>query len=165
MTTNSDRAASANKINQAAQAAPTIRIQCTLHNDLRLIVGASAIAAHVAQHGGLSERAQEDLATAAIEACREVFRLRPKRDSLLTGQLTASSFPDRVEVSVESSAARGRVGPAPRGKRPTKGAAAAKKGKAFAGALVDDVRRETREGRACITLVKYCGAVKSRPRV
>jgi anti-sigma regulatory factor (Ser/Thr protein kinase) len=164
MTTNSDRAASANKINQAAQSAPTIRIQCTLHNDPRLIVGASAIAAHVAQHGGLSERAQEDLAAAAIEACREVFRLRPKRDSLLTGQLTASSFPDRVEVSVESSAARGRVGPAPRAKRPTKGAAA-KKGKAFASTLVDDVRWETREGRARITLVKYCGAVKSRPRV
>jgi len=164
MTTNSDRVTSANKISQTAQAAPTSQIQCTLHNDPRLIAGASAVAAHVAQHGGLSERAQEDLAAAAIEACREVFRLRPNRGSLLTAQLIAASFPDHVEVRVESSAARGTVGPAPRAKRPKK-SAAAKKDKAFASALVDGVQQETREGRACITLVKYGGAVKSRPRV
>lgn len=162
MTTNSDRAASASRI-QTAQAAPTIRIQCTLHNDPRLIVGASAIAAHVARQRGFSERAQEDLAAAAIEACREVFRFRPNRGSLPTAQLSAASFPDRVEVTVESSASRSTVRPAPRAKRPAK-SAAAKKDRAFANVLVDNVQQETREGRACITLVKYRSAV-TRSRV
>ncbi|MGD0957385.1 MAG: hypothetical protein ABR953_11240 [Candidatus Acidiferrales bacterium] len=163
MTTNSDRATSASKISETAQAAPTIQIQCALHNDPRLIAGASAVAAHVARQGGLPERAQEDLAAAVIAACREVFRLRPNRGSLLTAQLVAAGFPDRVEVRVESSAARGTVGPAPRAKRPAK-SAAAKKDRAFANVLVDNVQQETREGRACITLVKYRSAV-TRSRV
>src|ERR1700730_10344378 len=77
MTTNSDRAASASKLIQTAPSAPAIRIQWTLHDDPRLIAVATASAAHVGRHGGLSERAQEDLAGAAIEACREVFRLGP----------------------------------------------------------------------------------------
>jgi hypothetical protein len=164
MTTNSDRAASATKLIQTAPSAPAIQIQCTLHNDPRLIAGASAIAAHVGHHGGLSERAQEDLAAAAMEACREVFRLGPNRGPLPTAKLVAESFPDRVKVSVELPLApQGMVRPAPRAKRPAK-SATAKKAKAFASALVDDVQQETREGRACITLVKYV-AVRSRPRV
>ena len=163
MTTNYDRAASASKLIQTAPSAAAIQIQCTLHNDPRLIAGASAIAAHVGRHGGLSERAQEDLAAAAIEACREVFRLGPNRGPLPSAQLAAASFPDRVKVSIElSQAERGVVRPAPRAKRSAK-KSTAKRTKAFATALVDDVQQETREGRACITLVKYV-AVRSRPR-
>jgi hypothetical protein len=164
MTANSDRAAPASKLIQTAPSAAAIQIQCTFHNDPRLIAGASAIAAHVGGHGGLSERAREDLAAAAIEACREVFRLGPNRGPLPAAKLVAESFPDRVKVSVElSPTARGAVRPEPAARRPAK-SATAKKVKAFATALVDDVQQEIREGRACITLVKYV-AVRSRPRV
>ncbi|MGA3294722.1 MAG: hypothetical protein ABSE45_12165 [Candidatus Acidiferrales bacterium] len=143
---------------------PTARIACTLTNDPRLIVGASAIPAHVARQAGLSEKMQEDLASAAVEACRETFGLgRASRNSPSAAQLTAASFPDRVEVTIELS-----VAPRPRASKarakPVAKNASKKDRKPLESALVDHVQRETRDGRPCIRLVKYGGAAKSRPK-
>jgi anti-sigma regulatory factor (Ser/Thr protein kinase) len=145
--------------------APNARIQCTLQNDPRLIAGVAAVVAHVARRAGLSGRAEEDVSTAAAEACREAFLLcnRPGAPSSSI-QLAIADLSDRVEVTIESS---GGALPAAGPPAPLKGAAAkAGKGigKPLGGDLVERVERETRDGRTRVTLVKYCDAAKSRPK-
>ena len=128
--------------------------ECTLHNDPRLIAGAAALAAHVARHAGLSERAQEDLDQAVAEACRQAFRLSGgARRAGATIHLAVKSFPDRVEAAVEY----------PEGK----GTTAAKAARSYASAAplsVDHIERTTDDGRCRMTLVKYCGVAKSSSR-
>jgi anti-sigma regulatory factor (Ser/Thr protein kinase) len=146
--------------------APNARIECTLHNDPRLIAGVAAMVAHVARRAGLSERAGEDVSTAAAEACREAF-LRCNRQGAPSSpiKLAIADFSDRVEVTIESS---GGALPAAGPPALRKGAAAKagkKIGKPLGGDLVDRVERETRDGRSRVTLVKYCHAAKHRPKV
>lgn len=161
MATDSDHAASAGPKAQVSRMGPAVQIVGTLHNDPRLLTGAGAIAGHAAQHAGLPERMQEDLATATTRACGEIFGLvRPDPKSPLVVNLTASRFPDRVEITVELSAAPAKT---KAGSRPRKATVRGTKqsGKLFDGGLVDHVERETRDGRPSILLVKYCRPVKS----
>ena len=141
------------------------RIECTLHNDRRLIAGAAALAAHVARHAGLSERAQQDLDEAVTEACREAFQLSGgARRTGATIHLTVGSYPDRVEVAVEYPDGKSAAGrPASR----RSGAAAGESARGHlpaAGLPVDHIERATLEGRCRMTLVMYSGAAKSSSR-
>lgn len=144
---------------------PGGRTECTLHNDPRLIAGAAALAAHVARHAGLSERAQEDLDEAVAEACRQAFRLSGRaRRAGATIHLTVGSFPDRVEVAVEYP--EGKI-PAGRPASRRRGAAAGKTAPSHAPATrlpVDHIERATHDGRCRMTLVKYSGVAKSSSR-
>lgn len=127
---------------------PGGRIECILHNDVRLIAGAAALASHVARHAGLSEGAQEDLDRAVAEACRQAFQLSDRaRLAGATVQLAVESFPDRVEVAVEY----------PEGEGATSAKAACSHEPA-APLPVDHVERTTHDGRCRMTLVKYSGA-------
>ena len=133
---------------------PGSRTECIVHNDPRLIAGAAALASHVARHAGLSERAQEELDEAVIEACRQAFQLSGRaRRAGATIHLAVVSFPDRVEVAVEY----------PEGK----GATAAKAARSHAPAAplpVDHIERTSHDGCCRMTLVKYSGAAKSSSR-
>jgi anti-sigma regulatory factor (Ser/Thr protein kinase) len=162
MPTDSDHAASGSQGSQAGRMAPSVQIVIALHNDPRLLIGAGVIAGHAAQHAGLTEPAQEHLATATTEACGEMFALaRPDQKSPPVVNVTASRFPDRVEITVELS-----IGPtSPKASSRSKKATARggkQSGKLLDERLVDQVQRETRDGRPSIVLVKYCRPVKSK---
>lgn len=125
------------------QRARNARIACTLHNDPRLIAGVAALIAHVARRAGFSERAEADLSTASMEACRETFlQLASHAGPPASITMAIEDFSDRVEVTIESSA----------------------KALPLKGELVDRVECETHDGRCRVTLVKYGNAAKPRPR-
>jgi anti-sigma regulatory factor (Ser/Thr protein kinase) len=142
------------------------RIECTLHHDSRLMPGITAVVAHVARRAGLSEQAEASISAAAAEACREAFLLLDSQaGSPFSVKLIVADFADRVEVTIESPA---RALPATALDALRKGAAAKAgegMGKPLEGNLVDRVERETRNGLSRVTLVKYCDAAKSRPKV
>jgi hypothetical protein len=154
------RVTSASPTPMTTTESPISRIACILTNDPRLIIGASAIPAHVAKQAGFPEKTQKELAAAAIEACQEAFRMvGAKSDLQPSAELSAASFPDRLEISVELLAAT------PTSKPPSKSSAKAatrKNRETLDGLPVDEVQQETRDGRACITLVKYSAVVRSR---
>jgi len=143
----------------AETANPAARIVCALTNDPRLIAAAGRIAAHTAHHAGLSEKEQEDLASAMIAACGESFEGAPKkRGAAPVVKISALRFSDRIEIKVES----------PSGRAPAKGAGRSKssakreaKAEDFG---VDRVQRDEKQGQRSITLVKYCGAAKSKAK-
>jgi anti-sigma regulatory factor (Ser/Thr protein kinase) len=162
MPTDSDHAVPGDERAAAGYRVPSVQIVSTLEDDPRLLIGAAAIAGHAAQEAGLAEQIQEHLATATKEACVEVFALAqpdPKSPPMVT--VTASRFPDRVQITVELSI----------GVTGTEGSSASKKatagdgkqsGKLLDERLVDHVERETRDGRPCIVLVKYYRPVKHK---
>jgi hypothetical protein len=149
MPTDSDHAVPGDEPAHAGHTVPSMQVVSTLHDDPRLLIGAGAIAGHTAHEAGMTEQVQEHLAIATQEACGEVFALAqpdPKSPPVVT--VTASRFSDRVQITVESSIA---------------GANAEKRGgKWLNERLVDDVRRETRDGRPSIVLVKYYRPVKHK---
>lgn len=115
------------------------RLECTLHNDPRLIAGVAALVAHVARRAGFSERAENDFSTAAVEACQKTFlQLASQAGPPGSIALAVADFSDRVEITIESSA----------------------KALSLERSLVDRVERETRDGRSRVTLVKYCNSAK-----
>jgi len=155
MATDSDHAASGDQGSQPGHAARPVQIVSILHNDPRLLIGVAVVAGHTAQQAGLTERAQQDFATAATEACAELFALaHPDPKSPPVVILTASRFPDRVEIAVELPVAAAN---AKAGSRSRKAAAGSGKqsGKLLDEGLVDQVQRETHDGRPSILLVKY----------
>jgi hypothetical protein len=162
MPTDSDHAASGSQGSQAGRMVPPVQIVIALHNDPRLLIGAGVIAGHSAQHAGLTERAQEDLATATTEACGEVFGLaRPDPKLPPVVNVTASRFPDRVEVTVKLSSAPTSAKAGSRSKKAT-ARGGKQSGKLLDEGLVDQVQRDTHDGRPSIVLVKYCRPVKSK---
>jgi hypothetical protein len=149
MPTDSDRAFPEDQ-GRTGYTAPSVQIVSTLHDDPRLLTGASIIAWHAAHEAGLTEQIQEHLATATKEACVEIFALaQPDPKSPPEVTVTASRFPDRVQVTVESSVALASAGEKPGVKLLDEG-------------LVDHVQRETHDGRPSIVLVKYYRSVKSK---
>jgi anti-sigma regulatory factor (Ser/Thr protein kinase) len=132
---------------QTAHAARGAPVKCTLDNDPRLFAGAGVIAAYVAQRAGFSEKMQEDVSTAAVEACRETFLA-------IGGALAAPSiielgvtgFPDRVEITIGASG-----GALP----PVK--SAEQICKRLERALAARVQCEIREGRFCVSLAELSG--------
>lgn len=148
MPTDSDHAAPGDPAH-TGYTVPSVQIVGTLHDDPRLLIGASVIAWHAAQEAGLTGQIQEHLATATKEACVEIFGLaQPDPKSPPEVAVTASRFPDRVEIAVELS-----IAPA---------GAERQGGKRLNEGLVDRVDRETHDGRPSIVLVKYYRPVKHK---
>lgn len=130
------------------------RIECTLHNDPRLIAAVGAMVSHASQRTGLSDEARAALSAAAEDACRETFSLRSlgnapsNRDGPdMAIHVIVENFSDRVEVAIESpeasrdaQQARNRI----RGIRER--------------TKVDGANYEIREGLARVTLVEYLKA-------
>jgi hypothetical protein len=134
------------------------RTELTLHDDPRLIAGVVAIVSFAAHRCGLSSGAQEGLAAAAAEACRETFPLvngNGSKDSSL--KVIVSDFSDRVEVSIEHS---GESLPSAGLDTFCDAASSAGSQSGLSGALqktnVDRVQYETRDGVSRMTLIKYC---------
>lgn len=161
MATDSDHAASGGQRAQPDHTVPAVQIVRIFHDDPRLLIGVGAVASHTAQQADLSELVQEQLATAAVEACGEIFALaHPNHEPPPVVTLTASRFPDRIEIAVASSMI---LKSAEAGFHAKKAGThdGTHAGKRLDG-LVDEVQRETRDGRPSIVLVKYCRAVKSK---
>ncbi|HEX4003673.1 MAG TPA: hypothetical protein VHX36_13570 [Candidatus Acidoferrales bacterium] len=138
---------------------PVVQIVSWLHSDSRLLIGAGVIAGHSAQQAGLPEAAQEHLATATREACGELLSLagtNPK--SAPEVHVTASRYPDRIEIAVQLSVASAQV----QGSSHSQGHDGKHADKLLKDGLVDEVQRETRDGRPSIILIKYCRPVKSK---
>jgi hypothetical protein len=149
MPTDSDHAVPGDERAAAGDRVPSVQIVSTLEDDPRLLIGAAAIAGYAAQEAGLAAQIQEHLATATKEACVEVFALAqpdPKSPPMVT--VTASRFPDRVQITVELSIAAAN--------------AAKQDGRRLNEGLVDHIQREMHEGRPAIVLVKYYRPVKHK---
>jgi hypothetical protein len=128
------------------------RTELTLQDDPRLIAGVAAIVLFA----GLSTAAQEALAAATADACRETFPLvntNGNSDSAL--RVIISDFPDRVEVAIEHSGES----------LPSAGldtfvgsgsGSQARLSDALQKTSVDRVQYETRNGVSRTTLIKYC---------
>jgi hypothetical protein len=140
------------------------RVEFNLHEDSRLIPAIGAIVSHAAQRAGLSPTAQNGLAEAAVEACRDTFPLvqghGPHQPEL---RLIIEDFPDRVEVTIEHSGED----------LPTAGldsfvvdATTTQPATGISHALqntnVDRVQYEKREGRSRMTLIKYCDGRRAK---
>jgi hypothetical protein len=136
-------------------------IECMLDNDARLIAGVGALAAHVARRAGLSDRGQKDLEEAVVDACRQAFQVSGRMGRARAAiRLDVASFADRVEVTVEyPEKRRAAARPALRGRR----VITRRTGRIApsTSTLVDRIERTRHDGRCRMTLVKYCGAVKS----
>jgi hypothetical protein len=135
-----------------------IRTELKLHDDPRLIAGVVAIVSFAAHRCGLSSGAQEGLASAAAEACRETFPLlngNGSKDPSL--KVIVSDFSDRVEVPIEHS---GESLPSAGLDTFCDAASSAGSQSGLSGALqktnVDRVQYETRDGVSRMTLIKYC---------
>jgi hypothetical protein len=132
------------------------RTELTLQDDPRLIAGVAAIVLFAGQRCGLSTAAQEALAAATADACRETFPLvntNGNSDSAL--RVIISDFPDRVEVAIEHSGES----------LPSAGldtfvgsgsGSQARLSDALQKTSVDRVQYETRNGVSRTTLIKYC---------
>jgi len=158
MATDSDHAASGGSKAEPGHTVPAVQIVSLLDDDPRLLIGAGAIASHTAQEAGLSQTAQEYLVTATKEACAEIFALAPPDlESPASATLTASRFPDRIEIAIELS-----VDSANAHSRKAVPADGKHGNKQVDDRLVDQVHREMRDGRPSVVLVKYYRPVKSK---
>jgi len=130
----------------AAPNARTSRIECTFDNDPRLIASLGVVVSHAAKRAGLSEKNQEQVTTAAVEASREMLTsANGDRTGASKTKLIVEEFSDRLEVTIESAA----------------GAKPEEFRNRLEAAGTDRVRCDGREGRVRVTLVKSCGAAKS----
>jgi hypothetical protein len=134
--------------------------ELTLQDDPRLLAGVGALVSHLSQIAGLSDQAQEGLAAAVVDACRETFPLvngEGEHDGAL--RMIVEDFADRVEVSIEHSGEA----------LPSAGldsfcggeGAAAGISNSLQDTRVDRVQYETRNGLSRMTLIKYCGERKA----
>jgi anti-sigma regulatory factor (Ser/Thr protein kinase) len=134
------------------------RIECALQDDARLFAGVRAIVFHSAEQVGLPEQTQEELAAATLEVCREAFAIAHKggrRDAAI--RLIVGGAADRIEITIDypGDALRSRADD-------SAGKACAANGGLDRFGGVDHVRCENRGGRSRVTLIKQCGAVKSK---
>lgn len=161
MPTDSDRAFPGDQPAHAGYTVPSVQVVSTLHDDPRLLIGAGAIAGHTAHEAGLTEQVQEHLAIATQEACGEVFALAPADPKLPSEvTVTASRFPDRLQITVELSV--GVTGTESAASKKASAGDGKQGGRLLDERLVDHVQRETRNGRPSIVLVKYYRPVKHK---
>ena len=132
------------KPSSVAPGARTGRIECHLDHDPRLLASVETIVAHAAGRAGFSEDAQREVAVAAAQASREMA-VSANGNAGATTRLIVDEFPDRLELTFESSA----------------GANAERMRKRMEGNANDRIRCESREGGVRLTLLKPCGAAKS----
>lgn len=127
------------------------RTELTVDNDDRLMTGVGTVVAHAAHHAGFPADAQEALAAAVVQACKETYPLLNGNESAL--KLIVEHFHDRVEITIEHSGEA----------LPTAGldtfCAGADGSSCLSTALlstkVDRVKYETRDGRSRTVLIKY----------
>lgn len=138
------------------------RTELSLHNDPRLMAAVGAIVTHSAQRAGLTSEAQEGLAGAVMDACRETFPLLEGQGSDNSElKVIVEDFHDRVEVTIEHAGEA----------LPTAGldtfcgggsdGTAAGISNSLQDTRVDRVQYETREGRSRMKLIKYSGGLKA----
>ena len=138
------------------------RTELSLQNDPRLMAAVSAIVSHSAQRIGLTSEAQEGLAAAVMNACRETFPLLGDQDGNNPAlKIIVEDFQDRVEVTIEHSGEA----------LPTAGldtfcAGGGDDGTAgisnsLQDTRVDRVQYESHGGRSRMKLIKYCGGRKA----
>jgi hypothetical protein len=139
------------------------RTELKLHDDPRLMAAVGAVVCHSAQRAGLPAEAQDGLAAAVIEACRDTFPLVQSdgRDDASL-KVAVEDFHDRVEVTIEHS---GEALPTA-GLDTFCGGAGLGATTGISGSLqdtrVDRVQYETREGRSRMKLTKYCDGRKAK---
>jgi hypothetical protein len=122
------------------------RMECNLDNDPRLLASFGAIFAHAARRAGLSDETQNDVASAAVDASREMATSNNGSASdAATTHVVVDEFADRLEVTIDS----------PPGAK-SDGIRARLEGKAS-----DRIRCESRDGRIRVTMLKPCAVAKS----
>jgi hypothetical protein len=133
-----------------------LRTELTVQNDPRLLAGVSALVSHLAMVAGLVVEAQEGLAAAVVDACRDTFPLlaHTAEDNGAL-RMIVEDFADRVEVTIEHSGEA----------LPSAGldsfcgggeGIAAGISSSLLDTRVDRVQYETRDGLSRTTLTKYC---------
>lgn len=138
--------------------------ELVLHDDARLLAAIPSVVQFAAERCGLSSEAQQGLAEAAVEACKETFPLMEGQttDGEPTVKVIVSDFTDRVEVAIEHT---GEALPTA-GLDTFVGDAVSGEGAGLSKALqmtkVDRVQYQTGEGRSRMTLIKYCDGGKAR---
>jgi len=142
--------------------AEPVHTELVLHNDSRLLAAVSAVVSHAAQRAGLTPDCQEGFSGAVIDACRETFALISDQGNNHSAlKVIVEDFHDRVEVTLEHSGEA----------LPTAGldtfcagadeAGAAGISQSLQDTRVDRVQYETRDGKSCMRLIKYCGGRKA----
>jgi hypothetical protein len=127
--------------NDSSRISPSLRVECRLDDDPRLMVGITEIIAHVAEHALLSEQERDNFKAAVLDAFREGFLLEHRKSAPATIHFVAADFPDRVEVAIGSSV------PVVAEEIPK--------------AMKGSVEREVRDGRLYVTLAKSKGSASS----
>lgn len=130
------------------------RTELKVHNDPRLLCAVGAIVSHSAHRAGLPREAQQGLADAAVDACRETFPLLGNNsDGTRHLQMVVEGFPDRVQVTIEHS---GETKPsAGLDSFASGGQGSGKISESLQDNRVDRVQYDTHEGRPRMTLIKY----------
>jgi hypothetical protein len=136
--------------------------ELSLHNDPRLMAAVGAIVSHSAQRIGLPSEAQDGLAAAVMDACRETFPLLEDQDGNNSAlKIIVEDFPDRVEVTLEHTGEA----------LPTAGLDSFCGGgsdgampgisNSLQDTRVDRVQYETKNGLSRMKLIKYSGGRKA----
>jgi len=133
------------------------RTELKVHNDQRLLAAVGAIVSHSAHRAGLPREAQQGFAEAAVDACRETFPLVGNNSGSGDLKMIVEDFRDRVQVTIEHS---GESKPSA-GLDSFAGGAAGKISSSLQDTRVDRVQYDTHEGRARMTLIKYCDQRKA----
>lgn len=138
------------------------QIVCKFDGDPRLIAGASMVVAHVARRAGLEEPALGELAAAAANVCEAMARtVQLAPDSRARLQLTATEFPDRLEISADvlpDSAAASSSNPS----SDYRNDFVSQIGQGLKGSALDDLKVELRSGMPHVTFVKNCGTSRRK---
>ncbi|MGH9739852.1 MAG: hypothetical protein ACRD4X_14890 [Candidatus Acidiferrales bacterium] len=138
------------------------KIECKFDGDPRLLAGAAAIVAHMAQRAGLAESAATEISSATMEACTAILqdsggRANPRPRV----QLSAAEFPDHIEVSTQLMYHAPNVGHSQQSSGLSSDLAERLR-QALKNSAVDGVDVEVTDGIPHITLVKNCGAANRR---
>jgi hypothetical protein len=126
-------------------------VECTLHNDPRLLPGIGAVVMHAVRLAGLPEQDQDRVAALLTGVCEKA--LRGRDDTAGEIKVSAGDYSDRVEVKVESlmgSSAANSLGNSPNGI-----------GAVLDQAVADRVKCEVRDGYLWLTLTKCKGVAKA----
>ena len=136
------------------------RVECTLHNDPRLIEAVVAVVLHSAQRAGFSKQTQEGLAATVSTIYREAFKQIGHPTAAPRMKLVVEAFRDRLEVTVESPTQmfvpRATMFSAIGFNEAAKGTA-----KSIENEFIDRVEYEGPDGFR-IKLIKYCDPAKSK---
>jgi anti-sigma regulatory factor (Ser/Thr protein kinase) len=148
--------------------ADSLCVECTLHNDPRLLSGIGAVIAHAVRLAGIPDQDQDRIASALAEACEKALRGASGSEAA-AGEIkvSAADYPDRVEVKVDSLT-RGGADADSSGKKTSgylSGDSLNRDGDGFGttlgDAVADRVKCEMQDGYLRLTLTKCKGVAKA----